>query len=123
MLGGQSSVTVPNGATSATFDVATTRVAVTTDIIITARAGGITRTAPLRLRIDPAGLTPSVNHTIGFSALRENRAAVTIYTESGFAIAPISPQWVAITNWPCSGIHSGTSCGLRIRVRTCRLIV
>ena len=94
-----SSVTVPGGVTSATFDVVTMRVAVTTDIVITARAGGITRTASLRLRIDPAGLKPSTNYTIGFSALRENRAAVAMYTESGFVISPISAQWVAITTY------------------------
>ena len=94
-----SSVTVPSGVTSATFEVVTMRVAVTTDIVITARAGGITRTASLRLRIDPAGLTRSTNYTIGFSALRENRAAVAMYTESGFVISPISAQWVAITTY------------------------
>jgi hypothetical protein len=94
-----SSVTVPSGATSATFDVITTRVTVTTDVVITARAGGVTETATLRLRIDPAGLAPSANYTIGFSALRENRAAVTTYTESGFTISVIAPQWVGITTY------------------------
>jgi hypothetical protein len=94
-----SSVTVPGGATSVAFEVATTRVAVTTDIVITARAGGMTRTASLRLRIDPTGLAPSANYTIGFSSLRENRAAVTMYVESGFTISPVSAPWVAITTY------------------------
>lgn len=94
-----SSVTVPDGATSATFDVATTPVAVTTEVVITARSAGITRTASLRLRINPAGLTPSASYTISFSALRENRAAVTIHSESGFTITPVSAQWVAITTY------------------------
>jgi len=94
-----SSVTVPGGATSMAFEVATTRVAVTTDIVITARAGATTRTASLRLRIDPTGLAPSANYTISFSALRENRAAVTTYAESGFIISTVSAPWVAITTY------------------------
>ena len=92
-----STLTIPAGATSATFDVATTRVAVTTDIAITAQAGGVTQTASLRLRIDPAGLTPSANYTIGFSRLRENRVAVSTYEELGFTILPVVPEWVGIT--------------------------
>jgi hypothetical protein len=93
------SVTVPSGATSATFEVTTTRVVVTTDIIITARAGDVTRTAPLRLRLDPAGLRPSTNYTIGFAGLRDNRAAVPTYTESGFTISAVSADWMAITSF------------------------
>jgi hypothetical protein len=94
-----SSVTVPSGAVSATFDVVTARVSVTTDILITARVGGMTQAATLRLRIDPLGLRPSTNYTISFSALRENRSAVTLYGESGFTVSPIAPQWVAITTY------------------------
>ena len=92
-------MTIPAGATTATFDLATTRVATTTEVTITAQAGGVTRTALLRLRIDPTGLTPSANYTIGFSGLRENRAVVTTYTESGFTITPVSAQWVGITTY------------------------
>ena len=92
-------VTVPAGATTATFDVTTARVGITTDVTITAQAGGVTRTASLRLRIDPAPLRPSANYTIGFSALRENRAGVTMYTESGFTITSVSAQWVGITTY------------------------
>jgi len=94
-----STLTIPAGATSATFDVATTRVAVTTDIAITAQAGGVTQTASLRLRIDPAGLRPSTNYTIGFSGLRDNRAAVSTYSESGFTVSAVSPEWVGITTF------------------------
>jgi len=91
------SVTVPAGATTATFDITTTRVTITTDVIITAQAAGVRRTASLRLRIDPAGLTPSANYTIGFSRLRENRVAVSTYEELGFTILPVVPEWVGIT--------------------------
>jgi len=94
-----SSVSVPAGATTAAFDVATTRVAITTDVTITAQASGVTRTASLQLRIDPAGLTPSANYIVGFSGLRENRAAVATYAESGFTISTVSPEWVGITTF------------------------
>jgi hypothetical protein len=92
-------VTIPAGATTATFDVATTRVATTTEVIITAQAGGVTRMASLRLRIDPTGLTPSANYTIGFTGLRDNRVAVPTYTESGFTISTVSAEWVGITTY------------------------
>jgi hypothetical protein len=91
------SVTVPAGATTATFDVATARVSITTDVTITAQAGGVTRTDSLRLRIDPTDLRPSVNYTIGFAGLRDNRASVPTYTESGFTVSQVSAEWVAIT--------------------------
>jgi hypothetical protein len=94
-----SSLTVPAGATTATFDVATTRVAITTDVTITAQTAGVTRTASLQLRIDPAGLTPSANYIVGFSGLRENRATVPTYTESGFTISAVSAEWVGITTF------------------------
>jgi hypothetical protein len=84
---------------TATFDVATTRVATTTDVTITAQAAGVTRTASLRLRIDPAGLMPSTNYTIGFSGLRDNRAAVSTYSESGFTVSAVSAEWVGITTF------------------------
>lgn len=94
-----SSLTVPAGAATATFDVATTRVAITTDVTITAQSAGVTRTASLQLRIDPAGLTPSANYIVGFSGLRENRVAVPTYTESGFTISAVSAEWVGITTF------------------------
>jgi hypothetical protein len=90
---------VPASSTIATFDVGTTRVPITTEVVITAQAGGVTRTAPLRLRIDPTGLTPSANYTIGFSGLRENRTAVATYTELGFTVSSVSAEWVAITTY------------------------
>ena len=94
-----SSLTVPAGATTATFDVTTTRVAVTTDITIRAQTGGVTQTASVHLRIDPAGLMPSANYIVGFSGLRENRAMVPTYTESGFTISAVSAEWVGITTF------------------------
>jgi len=94
-----SSLTIPAGETSATFDIVTTRVATTTEVTITAQTGGVTRTASLRLRIDPASVRPSANYTIGFSGLRDNRAAVPTYTESGFTISPVSAEWVGITTY------------------------
>jgi hypothetical protein len=93
------SVTVLAGATTATFDVATTRVSITTDVTITAQAGGVTRTDSLLLRIDPTDLRPSVNYTIGFAGLRDNRAAVPTYMESGFTISTVSAEWMAITTY------------------------
>jgi hypothetical protein len=81
------------------FDVTTTRVAITTDVTITAQAGGVTRTASLRLRIDPSGLAPTANYTIGFSGLRENRVAVPSYTESGFTVSTVAAEWVGITTY------------------------
>ena len=93
------SLTVPADATTATFEVATARVPITTDVTITAQAGGVTRNASLQLRIDPAGLTPSANYTIGFSGLRDNRAAVAMYAESGFTVSAVSAEWVGITTY------------------------
>ena len=90
-------LTVPADATTATFDVATTRVAITTDVTISAQSAGVTRTASLRLRIDPTGLRPSANYTIGFAGLTDNRASVPTYIESGFTVSQVSAEWVAIT--------------------------
>jgi hypothetical protein len=113
-----SSLTVPAGVTSATFDVATTRVTVTTDLTIRAQAAGVTRTASLRLRIDPAGLMPSTNYTIGFSALRNNRAAVSTYMESGFTISTVSAEWMAITTYgnPLPSLQFMTAPGVTMTV-------
>jgi hypothetical protein len=47
------SVTVPQGATSATFTITTTSVSTSTPVTITASAGGVTRTATLT--VGPAG--------------------------------------------------------------------
>jgi hypothetical protein len=93
------SLTVPAGATTAAFAVDTTRVTATTDVTITAQAAAVIKTAVVRLRIDPAGLTPAANYTIGFSGLRDNRAAVPAYTESGFIISPVSAEWVGVTTY------------------------
>ena len=92
-------LTVPAGAATATFDVATRRVAITTDVTITAQSAGVTRTASVRLRIDPAGLRPSTNYTIGFSGLRDNRAPVSTYSESGFTVSAVSADWLGITTF------------------------
>jgi hypothetical protein len=91
------SLTVPAGATTAGFDVVTMRVAMTTELTLSAQAADVTRTASLRLRVDPTGLRPSAGYTIGFSGLRENRASVPTYTEAGFTISSVSAEWMAIT--------------------------
>ena len=69
----------------------------TTELTISAQAADVTRTASLRLRVDPTGLRPSASYTIGFSGLRDNRAPVPTYTESGFTISSVSAEWMAIT--------------------------
>jgi hypothetical protein len=109
-----SSVTIPAGATTAGFDVVTTRVATTTDVTMTALAGDVTRTASMRLRIDPAFLTPSANYTIGFSGLRENRAAVPTHTESGFTVSAVAAEWVGITTYgnPLPSLQFMTAAGV-----------
>jgi hypothetical protein len=56
VAGVATSVTVPAGASSAVFGVATTSVASTTTVTITAVSGGVTRTATLT--VNPAATTP-----------------------------------------------------------------
>jgi len=92
-------LTIPAGATSGSFDIATTRVSIASDVTISAETGGARRTASLRLKIDPAGLTPTARYTLGFSALRENRAAFTTSAESGFTVSIVSADWLAITTY------------------------
>jgi hypothetical protein len=94
-----SSVTISGGATSATFDVVTRPVTTTTDVTIAAQAGALKRTASLRLRIDPALVKPTASYTIGFSALRDNRAPLTSHVESGFTISTVSGAWMALTTY------------------------
>lgn len=83
----------------AAFDIASTRVTRTTDVTITAQAGELRRTASLRLRVDPATLTPTASYTVGFSALRDNQAALTTYEELGFTMSPVAADWMALTTY------------------------
>jgi hypothetical protein len=92
-------IAVPAGATTAAFDIATTRVTTATVVTINAQAGGVRRTTALRLQIDPAGLTPTTSYTVGFSALRENKAAFTTHVESGFTVSAVAGDWMAITTY------------------------
>ena len=94
-----STIAVPAGATTAAFDIATTRVTTATVVTINAQAGGVRRTTALRLQIDPAGLTPTTGYTVGFSALRENKAAFTTHVESGFTVSAVAGDWMAITTY------------------------
>ena len=50
-------------------------------------------------RIDPSKLSPSATYTIGFSSLRNNRAAFTTHVESGFTVSVVSAEWMAITTY------------------------
>jgi hypothetical protein len=54
-----SSLTIPGGASSGTFEIATKRVTTTTDVNITAQAADVRRTASIRLRIDPTSVKPT----------------------------------------------------------------
>ena len=87
------------GCATAAFDIATTRVTTATVVTINAQAGGVRRTTALRLQIDPAGLTPTTSYTVGFSALRENKAAFTTHVESGFTVSAVAGDWMAITTY------------------------
>ena len=49
--------------------------------------------------IDPSAVKPSATYTIGFSSLRENRAPFTTHLESGFRIAVVSADWIALTTY------------------------
>ena len=49
--------------------------------------------------IDASTAKPSATYTIGFSPLRENRAPVTTYAESGFRISVVSADWIALTTY------------------------
>jgi hypothetical protein len=49
--------------------------------------------------IDASTVTPSATYTIGFSALRENRAPFTTHAESGFSISVVSADWMALTTY------------------------
>jgi hypothetical protein len=94
-----STLTIPAGATSGSFEIATTRVTTTTDVTMTARTGTVSRISMLRVKIDPSTLKPAVTYTLGFSTLRDNRAPFTAYTDSGFTVSAVSADWVAITTF------------------------
>ena len=94
-----STVTIPAGDTTATFEIATRRVTTTTDVTIMAQAGDVRRTASLRVRIDPASIRPTASYTIGFSGLNESRATFTTYAEFGFTISSVSGDWVTSTTY------------------------
>ena len=94
-----STLMIPAGATSGSFEIVTARVTTTTDVTITARTGEVSRTSSLRVKIDPAALKPTATYTLGFSSLRENRAAFTTHTDSGFTVSVVSADWMAITTY------------------------
>lgn len=94
-----SSLTIPAGATSGTFEIATRPVTTTTDVTVAAQAGDVRRTASIRVRIDPASVRPTASYTVGFSGLRDNRAALTTYVESGFTISSVSGDWLTLTTF------------------------
>ena len=63
------------------------------------RGSETTAPPPPRLQVDPATLTPTTSYTISFSALRENKAPVTTHLESGFTVAAVSGNWIALTTY------------------------
>jgi hypothetical protein len=94
-----STLMIPAGAISGSFEIVTARVTTTTDVTITARTGDVSRTSSLRVKIDPAALKPTATYTLGFSSLRENRAAFATHTDSGFTVSVVSADWMAITTY------------------------
>jgi hypothetical protein len=50
-------------------------------------------------RVDPTTLSPTVTYTIGFSSLRDNRAAFATHIESGFTVSAIAGDWVSIATY------------------------
>ena len=94
-----SSLTIPSGATKGSFDITTTRVAATTDVAITASVGETRMTSSMRVKIDAAALTPTATFTLGFSSLRDNRAAFTTYNDASFTVSVVSADWIAITTY------------------------
>lgn len=50
-------------------------------------------------RIDASTLKPSTTYTIGFSSLRDNKAAFGTQLESGFTVSVVSANWVSVTTY------------------------
>lgn len=50
-------------------------------------------------RPDGSTVKPTTMYTIGFSSLRENRAALTSYAESGFDVTVVSGDWLSLTTY------------------------
>jgi len=61
--------------------------------------GPSTTPASVANRIDPSAVKPSATYTIGFSALRENRATYTGHAESGFDVDVVSADWMSLTTY------------------------
>jgi hypothetical protein len=94
-----SSLTIPGGAASETFEIVTRRVTTPTDVTITAQAGDVRRTASIRVGVDPASVKPTGRYTVGFSGLRENRTTFTTHVEFGFTISSVSGDWMTVTTF------------------------
>jgi hypothetical protein len=78
VAGVATSVTVPAGASSANFGVATTSVTTTTSVTITATSGGVTRTATLT--VNPAATTPA--DTVNVQKAQFNSSKRTLQVEA-----------------------------------------
>jgi predicted nucleic-acid-binding Zn-ribbon protein len=122
-------VTVAAGASTATFGVATTTVAAATTVTLTAAAGGVTRTATLRVNA-PAALACSNCHgtsgpTTGqhvFHVQNQGYACSTCHgTGYSFSAQTVNTAThqngtvdVTVSNWnpntnTCGGCHSAGS--------------
>jgi hypothetical protein len=84
-----SNVTVPLGATSATFTVRTSSVASSSSVTITASYGGANRTATLT--VNPAPAAPSITTQPASQSVQTGQTATFSVTASG--TAPLSYQW------------------------------
>jgi hypothetical protein len=93
------SVTVGGGNASASFPVVTAVVTRTANVTVTARVGDTVKTTAVRLRIDPNGLRPTSGETISFWDMSTSRTPVTSYSESGFSVVPIEPNWISILGY------------------------
>ncbi len=109
-----STVTVASGATQASFSVISQRVSRTTDLVITARTSDATRTAPVRLRIDPSTLQPTSNVTLSLSGLGANQTPVSRYSEAGFTLTASGADWYSASyGRPGPALHFQVGAGVR----------
>jgi len=97
------SVTVPAGATSASFTVSTNPVATTTSVTISASYGGTTLTATLT--VNPALVPPSITSQPASQTVTAGQTATFSVTASG--TAPLSYQW-SKNGTPISGANSSS---------------
>ena len=98
-----SSVTVPAGATSASFTVTTTAVSTSTSVTISGSYGGATQTATLT--VNPGAVPPSITSQPASQTVTAGQSTTFSVTASG--TAPLSYQW-SKNGTPISGANSSS---------------